>query len=1019
LAALLAGSCLVLPAAAPAQVRSVHAVDGALSAPAAGNRATVALDWARANRGALGLTAADVDDLDLTARAVSPRTGFTHLRYRLSDRGIPAFDGGLRMSLDRGGRILSAIASPAPQIDSAAPRLGAVEALHALQRDVGVARPVGVVAGPDGVRRGTRFEGGDFARLVLFGSGRGTRLAWHLTYRASDAAHYDAVVDAGTGDVLFRQNLVKEAIPAEVFPSHPSQGTSTVVDLTPWLTPGATVLRGPHAHVYSDLNDNDTFSSAEEIQKSGGGFQFPFQDFAGLGCAPDALCSWDSNVSRSWEENREQNGVQAFYLVSRFRDHLANDPNIGFDGFRDGDALRVETDDGADSGPNDAHVNNANMMTLPDGFAPKMQLFLFVGDGFRTVNGGDSAAIVWHEYTHGLSNRLVTHDDGSGALSSPQAGAMGEGWSDWYALDLLVGDGLMDDTAAPGDVDMGHYVDAVPHQVRTQGIDCPVGVLDQRCPGGGGYTYGDFARIVGGPEVHADGEIWAQTLWDLRQAVGRDVAQSLITEGMRMAPPEPSFLDVRNAILAADAGLGGASRTKIWQVFAARGMGYRAYSDGADDLLPEQDFSLPPGGARGVAAGTVISAESGLPLSDAAVGLASLTGEAAFADRLETVTAANGSYALGAPAGTYGALTVAQPGYEEATIRDFAVPGVQDVALRRDWAAAAGGGFVFRNAPDYDDSGALFGCGLTKLIDQRTTSGWSAVNSGDPKALVRLPTAIDVTGIGLDPTNTCGNGAGASTREFRVETSPDGASFTTVLTGAFGFADRGRLHVLPTDVRNVRYVRLTLVSPLTGGSHFVDMSELAVYGAPPNTLPSGSLAASRATLPTGGTVEFAAAFTDPDSRITGYDWDFDGNGSVDRSTGEPTTSFTYTRAGEFAPTVAVRDYRGGAGTATRAITVTRSRRPVVRLPRRGRRGKATARVTCAERCTVTARLRVGGRTVRTVRRTLPGTAERRLALTLPRKVRSHRRSVRTRLTVSARYRDGRSSTARRTITIRV
>jgi hypothetical protein len=68
---------------------------------------------------------------------------------------------------------------------------------------------------------------------------------------------------------------------------------------------------------------------------------------------------------------------------------------------------------------------------------------------------------------------------------------------------------------------------------------------------------------------------------------------------------------------------------------------------------------------------------------------------------------------------------------------------------------------------------------------------------------------------------------------------------------------------------------------------------------------------------------------------------------------------------------------------------------------------------------VTARLRVGGRTVRTVRRTLPGTAERRLALTLPRKVRSHRRSVRTRLTVSARYRDGRSSTARRTITIRV
>ena len=67
------------------------------------------------------------------------------------------------------------------------------------------------MSGPSGVRRTTRFAGGDFARLVLFGSGRGTRLAWHVIYRASDRVHYDAVVDAGSGAVLFRQNLVKDA----------------------------------------------------------------------------------------------------------------------------------------------------------------------------------------------------------------------------------------------------------------------------------------------------------------------------------------------------------------------------------------------------------------------------------------------------------------------------------------------------------------------------------------------------------------------------------------------------------------------------------------------------------------------------------------------------------------------------------------------------------------------------------------------------------------------------------------
>ena len=193
-----------------------------------------------------------------------------------------------------------------------------------------------------------------------------------------------------------------------------------------------------------------------------------------------------------------------------------------------------------------------------------------------------------------------------------------------------------------------------------------------------------------------------------------------------------------------------------------------------------------------------------------------------------------------------------------------------------------------------------------------------------------------------------------------------------------------------------------------------------MYGAPPNTLPSGSLAASRVVLPTGGTVDFAASFTDPDSRIVGYDWDFDGDGSVDRSTGEATTSFTYTRAGRLhgrrwrSATTAAGPARRPARSRSRA-----TRKPVVKLPRRGRRGKATARVKCAERCTVTARIRVDGRTVRTVRRTLTTTAERRIALSLPRKACAAPTAAACgRASRSARAtRDGRSTTARRTVRI--
>ena len=171
-------------------------------------------------------------------------------------------------------------------------------------------------------------------------------------------------------------------------------------------------------------------------------------------------------------------------------------------------------------------------------------------------------------------------------------------------------------------------------------------------------------------------------------------------------------------------------------------------------------------------------------------------------------------------------------------------------------------------------------------------------------------------------------------------------------------------------------------------------------------------------------MDFAASFTDPDSRIVGYDWDFDGDGAVDRSTAGPSTSFAYSRVGGVVASVAVRDDRGGVGSASRAITVTPRRRPVVRLPRRGRRGRATARVTCAERCVVTARLRVDGRVVRTARRTLRTTRQRRITVALPRKarraaLRRDRRSLRARLVVRARYGDGRSTTARRTVRIRL
>jgi hypothetical protein len=76
---------------------------------------------------------------------------------------------------------------------------------------------------------------------------------------------------------------------------------------------------------------------------------------------------------------------------------------------------------------------NANFTTPPDGEPGRMQMFIWPGPTPARDSGLD-AEIVIHEYTHGLSDRLV---GGGAGLFASQSQGMGEGWSDFYALCLL------------------------------------------------------------------------------------------------------------------------------------------------------------------------------------------------------------------------------------------------------------------------------------------------------------------------------------------------------------------------------------------------------------------------------------------------------------------------------------------------------------------------------------------------------------------------------------------------------
>ena len=152
-------------------------------------------------------------------------------------------------------------------------------------------------------------------------------------------------------------------------------------------------------------------------------------------------------------------------------------------------------------------------------------------------------------------------------------------------------------------------------------------------------------------------------------------------------------------------------------------------------------------------------------------------------------------------------------------------------AVRRDWAAASGGASVTDfNGPDY----TAYGCGPSALLDQSLGSGWGSDAGPAKHVVVKLPSAVDVSTIAIDPSNTCGDKANAATAGYTVETSTDGTTWVPAGSGTFTSADLGKLNpITPTGgATKVRFVRYTMLSPQDPKSPYLDSSELAVYGVP-------------------------------------------------------------------------------------------------------------------------------------------------------------------------------------------
>jgi extracellular elastinolytic metalloproteinase len=203
------------------------------------------------------------------------------------------------------------------------------------------------------------------------------------------------------------------------------------------------------------------------------------------------------------------------------------------------------------------------------------------------------STVVFHEYMHGVTHRLVGGAMNDHALDEPQSKAMGEGWGDYIACTVNEV------------VTVGHWVKRRPEGIRSARYD-------DSYPG----RYGNIGTGLY-TQAHRVGEIWCATLLQLNRNLdarlgapqGRNLALQLVVDALKLSPANPNMLDMRDAILRAldskhtaappAPRLGDdqyeAAKAEIWKAFAKFGMGANARSAGAKFDGVVGDSTLPAG----------------------------------------------------------------------------------------------------------------------------------------------------------------------------------------------------------------------------------------------------------------------------------------------------------------------------------------------------------------------------------------------------------------------------------------
>jgi subtilase family serine protease len=536
---------------------------------------TELLDALRRIGGDLGLDEEDLDSLAAVRDYASASTGLRHVTFAQSFDGLPVFGAALSLHVADDGTIVRVTSSAARGANR--------------NRGAAVSAAAAVAAAADDVSPGMA-RGGITPAREWFAIDGGVRLVWHVALEpAPQSQFYDVLIDATSGELLLRRNRVLDAsgtgrviqsnATQTIDPRRPDPMPSgngacppplnhELRDLTAPFRDPATVLfntgrlSGNNTHVYRGAVGSEgalgTFDGSRWI------FDAPF----GSAASAESTLFFALNFAHDFFYDLGFDEAAGNFQVDNFgRGGAGGDPILGL--------ARA------------AGRNNATFQPEPEGTSPIISMFLWDGAGcwsqdvdgdtLPDIDGDYDSDIVIHEFHHGVNHRINPQFVG------PEAGAIGEGGGDFFAYSLN------------GDTILANY--AYPGGIRSVNAK----------------TYADWVCLfVFFCEVHDNGEIWANVLWDLRERFRTDLVRGseaeainelhqLYIDGLKLSPPAPTMLDQRDAMLLADTIRNPGSPQsqnycRLWESFAGRGMGVNAIDTSASsNNRVTASFAVPPG----------------------------------------------------------------------------------------------------------------------------------------------------------------------------------------------------------------------------------------------------------------------------------------------------------------------------------------------------------------------------------------------------------------------------------------